>query len=314
MPTRARFARLFRNWPAKVLSFAAALLLLVIHDITRLEERFLTVPLEVRLNETVVPASQYPTQVRLRLRGESETVFAVPEAELAAYVDLRPYLREGEFRVAVTVERLGVVREGVTLEITSEPEAIDVTLEERLVRTIEVEPATTSFPVSGYELVQVLATPSQVEVEGPRTQVEQIERVRTEELDLASRREDFTERMRLQRPHPLVRFPGGEVVEVRVIIDEAVVLQTFEPVDFVVTGLREELSIAQNLPTGLVRVQAPQLAIGEIVSGDVALSVDASSLTDPGTWRLPVQPIVPQGFVVLRYEPTSIQIVVEESE
>lgn len=314
MPIRPMLQRVFRNWPAKILSFAAALLLLVFHDITRLEERFLTVPLQLELNEELVPASSYPRQVRLRLRGESQQVFRVVEEDVRAYLDLRRYATEGEYRVPVLVERTGSAAEDTALEVTVEPDAVRVALEEKLLRSLEVEAATDGFPATGYELVQLVMTPSVVEVEGPRSIVEDISLIRTEEVDLSTRREDFTERIRLIRPDPLVQFPGGNIVEIRGIIEESVVLQTFEPVDLVVSGLDPELRLTQSLPTGLIRVQARQIDVQDVSPGDLQLSVDASTIDQPGQVRLPVRPIVPPGFVVLRYEPTSIQLQVEPVE
>ncbi|MFW5812282.1 MAG: hypothetical protein ACOCWS_04785, partial [Alkalispirochaetaceae bacterium] len=95
---KSRLKRLLRNWPAKVLSFVAALMLLVFHNITTLEERFISVPLELRLDESLVPASDYPRQVRVRLRGDSEEVFRVVEESITAYADLTEHESEGEYR------------------------------------------------------------------------------------------------------------------------------------------------------------------------------------------------------------------------
>jgi YbbR domain-containing protein len=314
LPINDLLRRIFRNWPAKILSFAAALLLLVFHDITRLEERFLTVALEVETNAELVPGANYPQQVRLQLRGESQQVFRVVEADLRAYIDLRRYEEQGAYRAPVLIERSGAAVEAGTLEVTAEPEAVDIVLEQRLLKSLEVQAVTEGFPATGYELVQLAMTPSAVQVEGPRSVVEDIDLVRTEEVDLSTRREDFTERIRLVRPDPLVRFPGGDIVEMRGIIEESVVLQTFEPVELVVTGLDPNLRLAQNLPSGLIRVQARQIDVEAIAPGDLQLSVDAASIDGTGTIRLPVRPLVPPGFVVLRYEPTSVQLLVEEDQ
>lgn len=314
MQIRALLQRTFRNWPAKILSFAAALLLLVFHDITRLEERFVTVPLEIELNDQLVPGSNYPRQVRLRLRGESQQVFRVVEEDLRAYIDLRRYASEGEYRTPVLVEREGAARAAGALEVTVEPDTVQVTLEEKLLRSLEVEPTTSGFPTAGYELVQIVMSPSSVQVEGPRSVVEDLNVVRTEEVDLSTRREDFTERIRLVRPDPLVRFPGGSVVEMRGMIEESVVLETFETVELVVTGLDPQFVLAESVPGGLIRVQARQLDVEDVTPGDLQLSVDASSVDEVGSVRLPVRPIVPPGFVVLRYEPTSILLEVEAAQ
>ncbi|MEX2445353.1 MAG: CdaR family protein [Alkalispirochaeta sp.] len=314
MQIREALRRTFRNWPAKILSFAAALLLLVFHDITRLEERFVTVPLELELNDQFVPGSTYPQQVRVRLRGESQQVFRVVEEDLRAYIDLRRYTSEDEYRTPVLVERQGTAAEAGALEVTVEPDSVQIELEEKMLSSLEVEPTTSGFPAAGYELIQLVMSPSSVQVEGPRSVVEDLTVVRTEEVDLSTRREDFTERIRLVRPDPLVRFPGGSVVEMRGMIEESVVLETFDSVELVVTGLDPQFHLAESLPAGLIRVQARQIDVENISPGDMQLSVNASSVEETGSVRLPVRPIVPSGFVVLRYEPTSILLRIEETE
>lgn len=310
MKTEGLLNRLFRNWPAKILSVAAALLLLVFHDITRLEERFITIPLEVNLSESLMPAAPYPTEVRVRLRGESEAVFRVAETDLRAYVELGTVGAEGDYRVPVRIERS--IGTDSAIEIQVDPDSITLVLEEKLLKSVVVEASMSGFLPTGYELVQTIMTPSTVELEGPRSRVEPIDSVRTEDIDLSTRREDFTERVRIARPDPLLRFPGGDIVEIRGIVEESVVLQTFQPIEILVTGLEPGLRLAQDLPTGLIRAQVRQIDLEGFDPGELQLQVDASRVGESGSLRLPVQPIVPPGFVVLRYEPTSVVLLIEE--
>lgn len=311
---KSNLKRLLRNWPAKVLSFVAALMLLVFHNITSLEERFFSVPLELRLSETLVPASNYPRQVRVRLRGDSEEVFRVVEENIVAFADFSEHTDEGEYRTAVRIAETEATARIDPLEISVEPQEISVVLEEKLVRSIEVEPALSGFPPSGFELTNYQMNPSTVQVEGPESIVGSLPELTTEEIDLAGKRDDFSERVRIVRPDPLILFPGGNVVEFRGFIEESVVLNTFEPVEVIVLGLAPELELASSLPNGLVRVQATQRALDESTATDVQLTVDASTLGEPGSYELRVVPQVPQGFVVLRYEPSTVQISVAAAD
>lgn len=306
--------RLFRNWPAKILSLVVAIILLVFHDITRLEERYVNAPLQIEQHHSLVPASQWPRQVRVRLRGEGDDVARVLDEDLDVVLDLQRFAQEGVVTVPVEVRRTGSALEATTLEITVEPQSVELILEERLVKSVEVLPRTSGFVPTGYQLIRSVMTPSAVEIEGPRSVVEPITTVFSEDVDVSSRREDFTERIRLVSPSPLVRFRGGNVVEFRGVIDEAIVLQTYDSVDILMTGLEEELVLGQPLPQGSIRVQARQLDVENLAPGDIQLSVEASTIVEEGTFRLPVQPVVPPGFIVLRYEPTSVQVIIEGAE
>ena len=304
--------RLLHNWPVKALSLAAAILLLVFHDISRLEERFFSVPLELELPEGYVPASNYPDNVRISLRGESEEIFRILEEDIRAYVDLTEHDNAGEFKEPIRVERLGTARGIEPLEIGVEPLEVTITLEETMQKGVEVRPSLSGFPPTGYELTQYQISPSTVEIEGPRSRVEELEKVETEDIELTGRREDFSVRVRLERPDPLVDFLGGDVVEFRGIVEEAVVLHTFEPVETVVLGLDPAFEIEGALPNGTVRVQGRQLDLEETEPEQVQLLADASGISEPGAYELTVRPDVPQGLIVLRYEPTTVEVVVTE--
>jgi hypothetical protein len=305
------FSRLLSNWPAKVVALAAAVLLVVFNDVARLEERFFSVPLELVLDEGYVPGSPYPANVRVRLRGNSDGVFQVLEEDVRAYVDLSEHQSEGVYKGPVEIERQGTALEVDPLEIRVEPLEVTVALERKINKSLEVRPTLNGFPPSGYQLSQFRLTPSTVEVEGPRSEVEDLTHVVTEDIELAGRREDFSVRVRLVRPDPLVAFPGGDVVEFRGVIEESVILHTFEEVGIVYLDLPEDLRIVSSPTEGSIRVQGKQLDIEAAAPEDVRLVADGSVVTGAGTYVLTVRPEIPRGLLVLRYEPTQAEVQVE---
>lgn len=308
------FSRLLSNWPAKVVALAAAVLLVVFNDVARLEERFFSVPLELVLDDDYVPGSPYPANVRVRLRGNSDGVFQVLEEDIRAYVDLSEHQSEGVYKEPVEIERQGTALEVDPLEIRVEPLEVTVALERKIYKSLEVRPTLNGFPPSGYQLSQFRLTPSTVEVEGPRSQVEDLTHVVTEDIELAGRREDFSVRVRLVRPDPLVAFPGGDVVEFRGVIEESIILHTFEEVGIVYLDLPEDLRIVSSPTEGSIRVQGKQLDIEAAAPEDVRLVADGSVVTGPGTYVLTVRPELPRGLLVLRYEPTRAEVQVEVEE
>ena len=60
MKGRNLLAMLVNNWPAKILSVVAAIILFLSYRIGTLEERYFTVPLQIRVNESYMPSSPYP--------------------------------------------------------------------------------------------------------------------------------------------------------------------------------------------------------------------------------------------------------------
>jgi YbbR domain-containing protein len=310
---RQGIARLSRNWPVKILSLAAAILLVLFNNLSRLEDRYLSVPLDLVLHEGFVPSAPYPERVRVRIRGEADQIFRLIEDDLYTYLDLSEHRSSGEYRGAVEVEKRGTALVMDAIDISVDPAVITVRLEEKMTRSVEISPSLAGYPPPGYQLAQYQVTPSIVDIEGPRSVVQKYETLSTENIDISDKQEDFEVRVRIEKPDPMIRIPAGEVVEFRGVIEEAVVLTTFEPVEIVILNLEPGLVPASGVPRGSIRVQGFQAQIDAVAGRDVQLVMDASSVDGPGRYTLSVRPAIPGGLLVLRYEPQSLEIEFERT-
>lgn len=304
-------ARLVENWPAKIIALGLAIVVVVLNNLSQIEERFFSVPLDLRLNENVVPAQEYPSRVQIRVRGNEEQIFALGEDDIIAYADFTDHASDGMFREPVEIERAGRALDVEALEITVDPLNVTVTLAEKLVKSVEVVPNIVGFPPPGYELSDYRISPTAVAIEGPRDRIDLVTQVFTEEISLAGRTNDFSESVRLVRSDPLIRFPGGTVVDFRALITESVIQRVYEPVDITILDLAAELTVVSPIPTGTIRVQGRQLDLDTIDSERIGLIIDASRIAAPGEYRVAVRPQIPSGLVVLGIEPSQIEIVVE---
>jgi hypothetical protein len=308
------FEALIRNWPAKIIAIAAAVLLFLFHRTSTLEERFFSVPLEVIENSKLIPAEDFPQKVGITLRGAEEGVYHILEEDIEAHIDLSQFNKEGEYDVPVEVEKKGSAVNVDPLEIRVEPLMINVELEKKVTKTLEVIPKFEGFPAHGYELEQYFITPTFVKVEGPESRVENLETVNTEKIDLTGKKDDFTVRVQIDHSDSLVRFPGGDVVEFHAIIQEAIILKTFEPVDIVRIDLSPDLVVVDGENTGSIKLQGSQLLIEKVGREQVRLVVDCSLINSPGTYTLPTRPDVPLGLLVLNYDPVEITLTVRPFE
>jgi len=90
------------------------------------------------------------------------------------------------------------------------------------------------------------------------------------------------------------------------------VLTTFDRVELVVLNLAPELQVELQPETGTIRLQGGGQEIEGLSSADMQLILDASDIDAPGTYELPTRPVLPAGFLVLRYEPTRVELRVTE--
>jgi len=304
--------RLFENWPAKVIALAVAVVVVLLSDIAGVGERYFSVPLELRLSESLVPGEPYSNRVRVTLRGDEEEIFRVLEDDILAHADFSGHEQDGVYRAPIELRKQGTALDVDALEITVEPLTITVTLEEKLISSIEVVPNLIGFPPPGYELTDYRLSPTQVAVVGPRSRVEGLSSILTEVIDLARRQEDYSVRIRLEKPDELLDFPGGDVVDFRALITETVVQSIFEDVEITIIDLDPTFRVVSPLPIGTIRVQGKQLDLEGIPDARVSIIVDASSVDQPGTYELPTRPQIPSGILVLGIDPARIELTVVE--
>jgi YbbR domain-containing protein len=315
LPSNKKFlGRLLANWPAKVLSLAAALLLFFFYRLNRLEDRYISVPLAVSMNDEYVPSSQYPRSVRATLRGESNALFSIQEDAVRASLVLSGYRAEGQYRAPVQIERRGSALGVDPLEIRTDPADVSVAMEKRMTKTVPVTPSFKGFLEPGYELVSFELTPSQVEISGPASAIARSGEVQTDFIELAGRNSDFIVKARIVKKDALVSVNGADSVEFRAVVQRSLAIKSFEGVAIEGEGLESDFALASPLPAGSLRVRSSTTDITGFSPTQGILFVDLSSLRKAGTYAVKVQARAPDGFTIERYEPQSVQVTLVQAE
>jgi|GEM_PF-122049 len=301
-------AKLLDRWPVKVLCLGLAMVLYILFRVNTLTELQITVPLNALTPEGFVVSSDIPGNINVTLRGEEEDVQGVLPDDVVAFVDLTSFPEEGEYRVPVEFRKKGSALQPEALELRPRPREIELALEPRTVRSLTIRPELSGFPALGYELTQFFVSPSSVTAVGPQSQMTDLTELNTEIIDLSGRRNDFTVTTRLIRPSSQISIPGGEVVEFRGVIDEAVVIRTVADREVVVFDLPSGLRIEGDLPRVTLTVQGSQLTVEGARPGDMTFYVEGSGIRRPGEYVLPLKMDIPQGLAVLQMVPREVTI------
>lgn len=303
------FHFIFDRWLAKILSILAAVLLSLFYQISNLEERYFSIPLQININDGLSASGNYPLSVRVNLRGSEEMIYSILDDDISAVADFTAYEKEGSFKVPIKVifnSSLGSQSE--TMEINVEPAEITVFQEKEITKSLEILPSLIQFPPNGYELVQYFVSPTYVTVQGPESQLNDIHSIKTEEIDLSGRYDDFNVSSRLIPPGDNVTFPGGDTIEFRGVVDEAVIIQNLTNLEIVSVDLAPDFIIAQNLPEMSITVQGSQLLLEQLRPRDLHFYLDCSRIIVPGTYTMPVRVDSPEGVAVLKYNPREIPV------
>lgn len=306
------FKSIFADWPAKVLSLAVALLLTLFFSLTRLEQRTISIPLAVSLNEEMAPSSQYPRMVRVTLRGERDVIYGIREDEVSASLDLAAFKNEGVYRVSVRLEKRGNALSADPLEIHPEPSEIAIGLEKRVAKKIPVTPSFKGFLESGYELSTFDIVPPEVMVSGPAGLVARTTEISTDTIELSGKKTDFNVDVRLLKKDNLLAFEGKESVIFAAKVRKSLDVKNFVGIRIAAEGLIPSLTLSEAIPTGNVRMHIPEESLAAF-NPETLLSIDLSSFAKPGTYTVDVVVSAPAGSVVETYEPQTLTIRLQNS-
>jgi YbbR domain-containing protein len=204
MSIRKIAAKMAENWPAKVLSIGLAIIIFVFHRMSTQEERFFSVPLSIDRSGPLVPAASYPRMIRVNLRGEPASVFSIMENDIEVYIDMNRLEQPGVYTVPVQWRKRNTIQGGEPVQITVDPMEITLSLDHRITRTVPVTADLRGQIDTGHTMTWHSLNPAQVVIEGPAALISGVPEIFTEAINLAGRRNDFSQVAAILNPDPLV--------------------------------------------------------------------------------------------------------------
>jgi len=309
--TGRRFVRaLLADLPVKVICLTAAVILLLLHRVTTLSERFVNVPLDVTTPSGLAVASAFPRTVRITLRGTEESILPILEDDLAASVSLEAHKNAGMYREEVKVTRKGTALNVEPLEVTVEPQEITFALEPFAERTVVVTPDIRGAPAYGYELVQSVLSPPSAVIRGARSRVQGVTSLSTEAIDLTGRTGSFASKVKILLPNTLVKIAGEAAADFRATVQESTVSRTVEQVVMTPIDLSSHLALKSPPAPGSLQVSGTQLVVDGVRPDQLRLLLDCSGAKRAGQYLARIRPdatAVPN-VIVMDWSPKEVTV------
>ncbi|MDR0289314.1 MAG: hypothetical protein LBI06_00075 [Treponema sp.] len=306
--------KIIENWPIKVLSIALALFLFVFNRLNTMTNRPLSVPLAIETDAALVPASDYPRNVRVTLRGEDASIKSIPDGDIEAYVDLSRHEEEGLYSASVQIRKKGIALSVEPLEISVYPLKIEVQLERRISKTLPLSALIRGRVADGFDLISHSITPLEVVVTGPLSALESVSQIRTEPIDLDGRTSSFTAEVNIANPNSLFEIRGSGIAEFSGIINLTVSVRSIDSIPIALVGLDPYLEADLGGRMGSVRIEGRQANLDAFQPPFDFFSVDCSGLSRPGSYVLPVRVNLPVDFALIRREPESLSLIITRKE
>ena len=305
---RLRHTRI-ENKGLKALSLLLAVLLFVVSRQPVIDMRLDGVPIEYRgLSPNVKIVGAAEQSVSLRLSGPRDIVRGLTANQLLVIADLSGK-EPGERSVQLKVDE-SVLPDNVEV-MQIEPPTIRIKLEPNVTKHVKVEAKLGGKVAEGRELYSVEIYPQEIEIEGPQSIVDKMDRVVTETLSLDGRGADFYTSVEVEIPQESLRVKTQGRVDISVKIGEERQSRRFAnvPVQWLVQSQSMDKSAAGRLLTKTVELEVfgPKSAVEALSADDLRVEVETANLPPEATSFTP-QVRLPANIEVRNITPREVKV------
>jgi len=270
--------RLLSDWPVKLLSLGLAFGLWVsITGEKRIPVNF-DIALDPQLRDDHVLATTPPTQVTVRLVGPESVIRKLNPLEMAVRLDLTgwpPGAREIQLTEAYLVGK--PARAEVEF---FDPERIQLVVDERQRRALNVTLNFTGDLPEGYTMYDAWVRPDRVIVEGPATEVSTLTHIETNPVPLNGRNRPFLEQVGAVPDRPHVKIVDPKPLWVQVEVDASPTEKVFDQIPVQLTTRNHAVRLTPSVAS--VTLAGPPELVERITPEQIRVAADTAG-SDPST-------------------------------
>lgn len=152
--------------------------------------------------------------VSLNIKGQERLIKNIKPSDIGVYVDLSN-AKKGESVYYIDRDDIKLPP-AITITNIS-PSNIKVSIEETIRKTVKVRPVIIGTPETGYYVKSIDTMPQTVVIEGIRSEVGKVNKIKTEPLDITGINETLTQNLKLDLKGMNIRTKTNDV-EVKVVI------------------------------------------------------------------------------------------------
>ena len=296
------------NILAKVLCIVAAVLIYLFHQITLLETKTITVPLDVIADGMMMPVSELPPYIKVQVRTKPEYIPSIVPANITASLNLNYYTEAGALTVPVSITLTPDLLPLDPLEVIVKPEKIPVSLDKKELAYIPVTPAVSGEAANGYTVQSITVSPSSVKVIGAAALLQNIAAVYTEKINIKGAATDFSATVKLDNIIQTLKVLPESDFKVSIDIEPVMADKQFRGIVPTVVNLRSNLTLKGTLAPLSFKLKGPQTAMENFtVTSDMAL-IDCQQVQEAGKHTVPVRLALPAGIRIADKEPEALTI------
>ena len=310
MNIRQLAERLLNKWPAKVICLLLAIFFYVFHQVSLIEKKVFVIPLEVVEDGNVMLLGDCPASVSVIIRADSEVINTIVNTDLRACVNLNNLDESGSYTVPVEFTLSDKLLVYDPLEVRVKPENITLSVGKKVAKYVPVVPSIAGKVAEGYEITEVTVNPSNVAVIGPESVIEKITEIQTDALIVSNAEKNFSDEVNYLEVNKLIQVENKGPYKATVTVEPMPLLVDYTGLHIVVKNLAENLEVVEEIPDIDITLGGTVPILSKYILSVNAIQLDLSSVTEPGSYDIPVTFLLPSNISLEKKSFESVSVTV----
>ena len=308
MKFREFTAELFSNWPVKLFSIAAAVILYFLFQIFSLDSKSFSVSLQVREGGIFVLTEQPPAYVRVTVRAKPDKLAVVQKNDIQAYIDTSSVTAAGVNSVPVKLELKDFFTLMEPLDIQVKPYRLSLSFEKVAYKTVPVTPLFFGTPAEGFETSSWTVSPATVKISGPESVIESVTEVYTGTVDLQGRNTGFKAPITIEKSSKRIQILDVPDSFIKVDISPRLDTRRFSNLSVQPFNLNAKLKPEQDIQKITLVLSGPKKVLDSFKPHASMVQADFTDIDKSGSYSVPLRIYIPDELSVVSIEPPVLEV------
>ena len=292
MNTKRLLEKLINKWPVKASCFVIACFVYFFHQVSLLETRTFSVPLEVRSEGNMIPVSGLEKEkyIKVKVRTRKEQISLISESDFFAYVDISSRTKEGSWTFPVTVGTSEKVIELDLdpLEITASPDNLKFDIQKKAIKQVPVISKVYGTPAHGYKALSVQLDPSHVFLAGPQFMLDEINSVQAGSINIENSEIPVSKVIKVVNTNAYISILNNPSIKAQVPVVPEEMVKELNDVEVKLNSLAEDFAITSEAKKVNLVIEGSVIDIEKFRTKSLSVYSDLSFITEPGVYKVPV--------------------------
>lgn len=248
--------------------------------------------------------NRIPENITITLKGFKDNVYELP-TEFSTYIDLTNASIGSNMYDVYFVGDIDYSK----MNIAVNPNKIPIILDEIAYKTVPITVPTIGEPYSSLAVDNILVSPSNTIISGPKTLISSIDEVKTYNVDLTDKYSDYSAISRINLPYNIKS--DVSMVNIDVIFNKDVEKIEFNNIAVNIDNLNSKFNVNSDNAFVIDRLvlEANKTILTNIYMDDIILYIDLKYMTNTGIYsNVSVEANIPIHTKLLEIEPSFFDV------